>query len=519
MLRITLKQKILLIIFSLILFAILIELGLRLGGFILLSLQEYRNRLALKQKGTYRILCLGESTTAPTGIEDYSYPLQLQEILSQRDIGISFSVINKGVSATNTSGILCQLESNLDKYRPDMIITMMGVNDYGEVLPYVDNLNDESRSFFMTLRVYKLANLLKLHIANKLQEIGFYKPKHSIRIDAITEKFDYNEQRDAFSKTTEIPAQDVQAYIDLGCHYRDQEKFTQAEEAFKKAIELAPENTNGYQGLAWCYRDQEKFPQAEAMYKKVIELVPQDAHGYCELAQCYHNQEKFPQAEAMYKKAIEIAPGSADAYGSLGCCYRDQGEFTQAEEAFKKAIELAPENTNGYQGLAWCYRDQGEFTQAEYFFKKAIEIDPTINNDLDRLYGALASLYQEQKKYKLAEKYFKKSNSLRLEYCKYKTNYNYRELKNILDKRNVILVCVQYPMRGIEPLKKIFQDTRGIIFVDNEKIFKEAVRKDNYNTYFRDSFGGEFGHCTPKGNRLLAENIANTILKDYFKID
>jgi len=29
-------------------------------------------------------------------------------------------------------------------------------------------------------------------------------------------------------------------------------------------------------------------------------------------------------------------------------------------------------------------------------------------------------------------------------------------------------------------------------------------------------FGGDFGHCTHKGNRLLAENIANVIFKEVF---
>jgi len=29
-------------------------------------------------------------------------------------------------------------------------------------------------------------------------------------------------------------------------------------------------------------------------------------------------------------------------------------------------------------------------------------------------------------------------------------------------------------------------------------------------------FGGDFGHCTPKGNRLLATNIADVILKEVF---
>jgi hypothetical protein len=72
-------------------------------------------------------------------------------------------------------------------------------------------------------------------------------------------------------------------------------------------------------------------------------------------------------------------------------------------------------------------------------------------------------------------------------------------------------------MRGIISLKKIFADSsKGIIFVDNERIFKDAVKKEGYGAYFIDTFGGDFGHCTEKGNRLLAENIADTILREIF---
>ena len=72
-------------------------------------------------------------------------------------------------------------------------------------------------------------------------------------------------------------------------------------------------------------------------------------------------------------------------------------------------------------------------------------------------------------------------------------------------------------MRNIKPLKNIFQGKAdGIIFVDNEKIFKEALNVSSYRDYFVDMFGGDFGHCTEPGNRLLAENIGNTILKEAF---
>jgi hypothetical protein len=57
---------------------------------------------------------------------------------------------------------------------------------------------------------------------------------------------------------------------------------------------------------------------------------------------------------------------------------------------------------------------------------------------------------------------------------------------------------------------------QGIIFVYNERVFKEALMRGRYEDYFADRFAGDFGHGTPKGNRLLAENIANTILKECF---
>ena len=63
---------------------------------------------------------------------------------------------------------------------------------------------------------------------------------------------------------------------------------------------------------------------------------------------------------------------------------------------------------------------------------------------------------------------------LRLGYHDPVTTSSYHTLKEILDKRGIIYVCVQYPMRNVKPLKKLFQDNdKGIIFVDNEKIFKE----------------------------------------------
>jgi hypothetical protein len=52
--------------------------------------------------------------------------------------------------------------------------------------------------------------------------------------------------------------------------------------------------------------------------------------------------------------------------------------------------------------------------------------------------------------------------------------------------------------------------------VDNENIFKDALQQATYSEYFIDMFAGDFGHCTEKGNKVLAENIVNVILKEVF---
>ena len=76
---------------------------------------------------------------------------------------------------------------------------------------------------------------------------------------------------------------------------------------------------------------------------------------------------------------------------------------------------------------------------------------------------------------------------------------------------------MQYPLRNLETLRLLFNDRSNIIFVDNELTFKEALKKGNYKDYFTDMFAGDFGHCSPLGNRLIAQNAARVIIKEYFR--
>ncbi len=482
--KICFRQRIILVLFGLFLVFVFLEASLRLGGFILLSMQEYRNSQSIKQKGVYRIMCLGESTTRG------QYPQFLEQALNQRNIGARFSVIDKGMGGKNTSIIISKVESYIDEYHPDAVVAMMGINDRGEYIPFEAATTSKGMLLIRPFRTYKLTRLLWLHILAKAKEIGFYKPSE--------DRWSFKKNQTYFSGIglKEVPDGSIST-----------------EDLFKKTIALNPKDDKAYVELGWFYLTQFKFSQAEGVLRKAIELNPKNDDAYVKLGWFYHEQKKFSQAEGVLRKAIELNPKNDDAYVKLGWFYHEQKKFSQAEGVLRKAIELNPKNDDAYVKLGWFYHEQKKFSQAEGVLRKAIELNPKN----DKAYGAASSSYKEMGRSGLAKEYDKKANSLRLEYYLPLTVNNYRKLKEILDKRGIRLVCVQYPVRNIEPLKKIFQEETGnIIFVDNERVFKEALKKASYKKYFRDMFAGDFGHCTEKGNQLLAQNIANTILKEIF---
>ncbi|MFH1519226.1 MAG: tetratricopeptide repeat protein [Candidatus Omnitrophota bacterium] len=483
--KIPFRQKITLIICGILFFAILFELGLRLGGFILLSLQEYKNRSAIKQKGTYRIICLGESTTALSFGNKDEYPFQLEEILNQRNIGIKFTVINKGVCGTCTAAIVARLEDNLNQYQPDLVITMMGINDREGAIAYVDIPTSGIRALFNSLKTYKLIKLLKLHIINKVKELGIYKPEETKEV-IVSESIEKTQSSN----------------------------IKEQEETFKEVIEANPQNASAYVRLGRYYKDLGKQAQAEAMLKKAIETDPRSYEASAELGQWYKDQRKYSQAEEMYKKAIEISPSKVGAYAKLGWVYKDSGKHIQAEEMLKQAIQISPRNDGICVALGEWHRDQEDYTQAEVMFKRAVKLNPRN----DKAYVGLAHCYREQGKPDLVKKYTQKAKDLRLEHYNLMTRHNYQKVKEILTKKGIKLVCVQYPVRSVEPLKKMFEDQEDVIFVSNERVFKQALKQASYKEYFNDMFGGDFGHCTPRGNRLLAENIAKVILSECFNM-
>lgn len=457
--QLTLKKRIFIFGCGIIFTIVLFELGIRLLGGVILFLQEYRNRVSIAQRGEYRILCLGESTTAK------QYPPYLEEILNQQNIGIKFSVIDKGANPANTSFILNDLEHILDQYRPDMVIAMMGIDDK-KIKDYKD-IADANTVLSKKFKLYRLLKNIWMRTIKRPQEKATFEQGN-------------NKEYSMLCTAIKQDPQDDMAYVNLGFFY-----FS---------------NSTG------------ELSEAEASFRKVLELNPKNEKAYVLLGVLCNYENRTPEAEVFFKKALELNPYNYRVYFRLGEIYIKQNMVTQAEDSFRRAMELNPRDDKIYFQIGRYYLEINKLADAQAMFKKSI----ALNLYNDKAYGGLAIVYEKMKQYNFAQKYYEKAEEIRLKRFSLISANNYRKLKKMLDKKKVKLVCVQYPMRNVLPLKKIIAEIETIIFVDNEKLFKKAIRSEGYNEYFLDNFGGDFGHCTMKGNRLLAGNIAKVILEECF---
>jgi lysophospholipase L1-like esterase len=174
-----LRQKIFLCLFGIFLCLSMLEIVLRISGFI------YYSKYKLPEdRGTdYRIFCIGESSTFGIGTRNpsiYNYPSQLEKILNAKFPYLRVQCFFDHNIGINTTENLFRLPSYIEKYKPHLVIFMVGANnwwnlDKSNILIF--NKKSIFSHFFIKLsvfmdrfRVYKLfkwitckKGLMKLH--------------------------------------------------------------------------------------------------------------------------------------------------------------------------------------------------------------------------------------------------------------------------------------------------------------------------------------------------------------------
>lgn len=427
----------------------ILEVMLRITGYVTMSTQGSRNRVSFVTAGAYRIMCIGESTTADLGGRSASFPRQLGKILNNRGGGKGFSIINKGVPGVDTDFLIAELESNLDIYRPDMVVAMMGLNDSRTSFSSGGTAGKERFSLVNLSKIYKLMRFLYFDLVQKK------------KIDSILDQPAYYKGGGGpFMEDTEKmsgkPEKKENALWFTGVRYAEEGELDKARDIFEECIKKWQGGVWTYLKLGERYYSLGEADKGEKVYRRVI------------------NGEVYGKAAEKENGEQEIREGQRlGALISLGGEYVKQKRYDDAEELFKEVVAIKPDL--GYGNMAALYEKKGDLETAREYRLKSAENNPQVSNPV--------------------------------------TRSNYNRLKEILDSRGVRLACVQYPLRDVKLLKNAFDDPSGVIFVDNEKIFRDALKKVTYEDLFYDRCYCDFGHGTDKGNRLLAESVAKVILE------
>ncbi len=319
----------------------------------------------------------------------------------------------------------------------------------------------------------------------------------------------FREANEVVEQCIRLAPDNAEAYTEKGFVFLYLVELTRARALFVKAIELDPRSDHAYRGLGLVCRAQMEFSDSEAFFKKAIEINPLAGGSYSALADLYRELGRFFEAEDCLQRFVALEPDNAEAHVQLGWFYFEQDNYARAREVFARALRVNPRQDSAYVGLAYTARDLGRLSEARDFAVKAVELNPGNKHAC----AALSGVYARMGQYDAAMEYSQKVNNLDSTWFRPVTVNSYRLLKEKLDTRGIRLICVQYPMRSVAALMNIFENKTGVIFVDNEESFKQLVRDAGVKQVFRDLFAGDFGHCTDKGNRLLAQNIAEAILK------
>ena len=92
-----------------------------------------------------------------------------------------------------------------------------------------------------------------------------------------------------------------------------------------------------------------------------------------------------------------------------------------------------------------------------------------------------------------------------------KTIRNHNDIVDLTTERGINFIFVQYALRKTGVLRNVIE--RDLFYIDNYEIFMNLLKRFKYDDLFTDNFATDFGHATPLGNRVIADNVAKKLLK------
>lgn len=262
-----------------------LEISLQAAGLILRTYRERYQHLN-DTAGRYRILALGESTTADLLNGESPWPKELQHRLDsdQRTQGIT--VINEGIPGTDTGATFTRLEALLDRYNPNLVVTMMGVNDVHALGAYAapPTATQSAIRALKSLRTVRLALNIRRFLIGYGQAETETQPKWTEETGAAKKllfagEIAYHQGRldEAVSLLRESASQNPEGFaplLRLGTIYTEQSQWEKAEAPLKRSFELRPSHVS-YLLLSRTFEALRRTPEEQKAFFNGLKFDPE----------------------------------------------------------------------------------------------------------------------------------------------------------------------------------------------------------------------------------------------------
>ena len=360
------------------------------------------------------ILCLGDSHTFGIGADAaHSYPRQLEGLLQAQWPAQAIRVVNAGVPGFNSSQVLHRLEGHLREAQPDLVLVLVGLNDwisFQEVdLTTVEALRtpwltrwkirlDQWLSHVRLFRLGKLAFLRQqawggaararpdasLTVASSesilagLRELIQHRPQVARWFlqpageepETLTDQDLHTQALRLAQEAWQSAQGEIGTLERLGTLFRRDGREDLALQVYQRVLDLHYEDPKALPVLATVYLMRREMDRAQAVYEQLIRQDPTDPRGYLGLGWIF--LRKVPeQAITSARTALALDPRLAEAYFLLGHTFRRQQAFDQAQAMFLQAVQLDPSMTLYWLLLARGYGDVGQVELARQALREA----------------------------------------------------------------------------------------------------------------------------------------------------
>lgn len=457
---------------------IALETGLTLFGIVEAKKTRALSKGKTDTKG-YRVLCLGDSNTvglgAPAG---QSYPDHLENIL-RAQMPVGAKVTNAGMLAANTYQILSNLEKNMEKFNPDVVVlTAGGANFWNFFGCYSfqspDSFKAKLTNLLYRIKTFRLIKLLAKNIKEKHQRARPAQPVAETSPPSV-------EQRLAKLPTNmdgiKLPPQPQTTEIH--------------KQLILNACKLKPEDWDNPGTMNDTGEAQNKagnFPLAIICFERALELRPWDSRALYWLGNTYSSKDNQAKALSYLLKGFLANPLESPTANKIGVAFFRLNNYEKALRWALYTIKLAPFKKDYYYYLSPCLIKLKNPDWAQKKIKELVAQNPSTAK-----YFATVSPNTNV-------------NDFASEWIK----SDVRKIHTICKNHGIPLVLQTYLVdKRASAITRQLAKQDKIPLADSEKTFLEiepkGVEKQEYLAPDR--------HPNSKGYKVMAQTVADTLAR------